>query len=122
MLHPVTGEHGETQIIFLHRILPRKTDQSYGIHVAAGGVAAGGGGAGVEFSPAWRCITAGGRCGGERAGACRLRGSSRRAGRWGCSRSMRIRRSMPCEMKLESMSPMQAFDELKAQDAAKATN
>lgn len=28
------GSRGETQIIFLHRILPGKTDQSYGIHVA----------------------------------------------------------------------------------------
>jgi DNA mismatch repair protein MutS len=32
--HAAEGAASETQIIFLHRILPGKTDQSYGIHVA----------------------------------------------------------------------------------------
>ncbi|MBY0111285.1 MAG: DNA mismatch repair protein MutS [Phycisphaerales bacterium] len=32
--HAEEGAASETQIIFLHRILPGKTDQSYGIHVA----------------------------------------------------------------------------------------
>ncbi|MBS0189586.1 MAG: DNA mismatch repair protein MutS [Phycisphaerales bacterium] len=125
---PVAGEHGETQIIFLHRILPGKTDQSYGIHVARL--------AGLPQAVVGRAreVLASlavhhGPAGGVQAESERARVPTTRieppGGQMGLFTEYVQHPAVDAlrEMKLESMSPMQAFDELrKLKDAAKATN
>ena len=125
---PVAGEQGETQIIFLHRILPGKTDQSYGIHVARL--------AGLPQAVVGRAreVLASlavhhGPAGGVQAESERARVPTTRieppGGQMGLFTEYVQHPAVDAlrEMKLESMSPMQAFDELrKLKDAAKATN
>lgn len=115
----------ETQIIFLHRILPGKTDQSYGIHVArlaglpqtvvgrAREVLAGlavhhGPGAAAESGEVVEAQPKGTR----RVPTTRVEAPG---GQMGLFTEFVQHPAVDAlrEMKLESMSPMQAFDELR---------
>ncbi len=109
---------GETQIIFLHRILPGKTDQSYGIHVARL--------AGIPRSVVSRAreVLAGlavhhgpGAGNGEETGG-REPGTKKpenSGGQLGLFTEYVQHPAVDAlrELKLEALSPMQAFDELR---------
>ncbi|MBL8875554.1 MAG: DNA mismatch repair protein MutS [Phycisphaerae bacterium] len=103
---------GETQIIFLHRILSGKTDQSYGIHVARL--------AGLPQSVVGRAREVLASLAvhhglGEPAPAATAKASAPPSGQLGLFTEYLHHPAVDelKELKLDSMSPMQAFDALR---------
>ena len=120
-----TGEGGQSEIVFLHRIVPGRTDRSYGIHVArlAGlppatvararaileTLSVEHGAVGVSGGQG-----AGGNGGSIAAGAGRVK-SARDEGQLALFREFVPHPAVDAlrEVKIEALSPMEAFDQLR---------
>jgi DNA mismatch repair protein MutS len=112
-----TGRSGESEVVFLHRILPGRTDKSYGIHVARL--------AGLPDGVVRRAREVLEALEREHAGAARAASAAPPALRSNAGASQRDQLSLfteyvphPAlarlrEVKLEALSPLQAFDLLR---------
>lgn len=136
--HATEGTASETQIIFLHRILPGKTDQSYGIHVARlAGLPQGvigrarevlaslavhhGPATGSLVEPAPGSATNGEATSGKKKPRVPTTRVEQPGGQMGLFTEFVQHPAVDAlrELKIESLSPLQAFDELrKLKDAA----
>lgn len=108
---PSGGEHAE--IVFLHRILPGRTDKSYGLHVARlAGMPAGVVARGREVLASLEVHDAGAARAGE---VERPRGGAGADGQFGLFTEYLPHPAVELlrEVKLDGMTPLQAFDALR---------